>query len=114
MLGTPALTDPHERFVEAVRTNVPPGERVLVPDAADLPGLIDREPVPVAGGRPPGDAAVAEVEQRRAEGVVWVAIPDFAPEWLRDRPVLADHLHGRYPAVSRPASGATVFSLGHP
>jgi tRNA (mo5U34)-methyltransferase len=108
-----ALTDPQERFVEAVRTNVPPGERVLVPDCPDLPVLIDREPVPVAGGRPPGDAAVAEVERHRAEGVAWAAIPDFAPEWLRDRPVLSDHLHGRYPSVSRPESGATVFSLGH-
>jgi hypothetical protein len=44
--------------------------------------------------------------------MLWVAIPDFSPEWLRDRPVLSDHLHGRYPAVSRPGSGATVFSLG--
>ena len=52
-----------------------------------------------------------EVERGRAEGVAWAAIPDFAPEWLRDRPVLSDHLHGRYPSVSRPGSGATVFSL---
>jgi hypothetical protein len=107
-----ALTDPQERFVEAVRTNVPPGERVLVPAGPDLPALIDREPVPVAEHRPPGDAAVAEVERRRAGGMAWAAIPDFAPEWLRDRPVLSDHLHGRYPSVSRPGSGATVFSLG--
>ena len=106
-----ALTDPQERFVEAVRTNVPPGERVLVPDGPDVPSLIDREPVPLTNGGPPGDAAVAEVERRRAEGVAWAAIPDFAPEWLQDRPVLSDHLHGRYQSVSRPGSGATVFSL---
>ena len=41
-----------------------------------------------------------------------MAIPDSAAEWLHERPVLADHLHARYPAVSRPGSGATVFSLG--
>ena len=63
-----ALTDPQERFVEAVRTNVPPGERVLVPAGPDLPALIDREPIPVAGGPPPGDGAVAEVERRRGGG----------------------------------------------
>ena len=81
--------------------------------ARTSPSLIDREPVPVAGGRPPGDAAVAEVERRRAEGVAWVAIPDFAPEWLRDRPVLSDHLHGRYPAVSRPGErGDRVLARG--
>jgi tRNA (mo5U34)-methyltransferase len=109
-----ALTDPQERFVEAVRTNVPPGERVLVPDGPDVPSLIDREPVPLTEDGPPGDGAVAEVERRRAEGVAWVAIPDFAPEWLRDRPVLAQHLNGHYPSsVSRPGSGATVFSLGN-
>jgi tRNA (mo5U34)-methyltransferase len=107
-----AVTDPDERFVEAVRTKIPPGERVLVPAAGDLPSLIDREPVPVAAGPPPGDAAVAEIERLRSEGVAWVAIPDSSAEWLRERPVLSNHLHGRYPAVSPPGSGATVFSLG--
>ena len=91
---------------------IPPGERVLVPAAADLPSLIDREPVPVAGGRRQATPRSQRSSGCRAEGVAWVAIPDFAPEWLRDRPVLSDHLHGRYPAVSRPGSGATVFSLG--
>ena len=107
-----AVTDPEERFVEAVRTNVPPQERVLVPAVAELPSLIDREPIAVEGGSPPGAAAVEEVELRRAEGVAWVAIPDFSPEWLGERPVLSDHLHGRYQVVSRPRSGATVFALG--
>ena len=32
-----AVTDPDERFVEAVRTKIPPGERVLVPAARTFP-----------------------------------------------------------------------------
>jgi hypothetical protein len=107
-----AVTDLGERFVEAVRSNVPPGSRLLLPESPGLPSLVDREPVPLAGGPPPGDVAVAEVERHRAAGVAWLAVPDSAPEWLADRPLLQEHLESRYAMVSRPGSGALVFSLG--
>jgi tRNA (mo5U34)-methyltransferase len=99
-----AVTDPGERFAEAVRTNVPPGARVLVPAGIEHPDLVDREPVPF-------DAAAAELEQQRAEGIAWLAVPDTSTEWLGERPALSEHLHGRYPVVSRPGAGALVFFL---
>ena len=92
-----ALTDPGERFVEAVRTNVPPGARVLVPAREDIPALIDREPVAFAG--------TGELERHRAEGVEWLALPDSAS---------AEELRKPYSRVSRPGAGASVLWLGGP
>jgi tRNA (mo5U34)-methyltransferase len=92
-----ALTDPSERFVEAVRTNVPPGARVLVPAGEDIPTLIDREPVVFAD--------MEELERHRAAGVEWLAVPDSRP---------AEHLPERHSTVSRPGAGARVVWLGGP
>jgi hypothetical protein len=94
-----ALTDPAERFVEAVRTSVPPGARVLVPAAADIPALIDREAIVFTDN--------ADVERHRADGVEWLALPDSAP-------APAEELRARYSRVSRPGAGASVLWLGGP
>jgi hypothetical protein len=92
-----ALTDPGEQFVEAVRTNVPPGARVLVPAGEDIPALIDREPVVFAD--------IEELERHRADGVEWLAVPESRP---------VEHLPERHSTVSRPGAGARVVWLGGP
>jgi GT2 family glycosyltransferase len=59
------------------------------------------------------DAAIAQLEQLRANGVEYLVFPRTATWWLQHYPEFAEYLERRYPVVLRDEEVGLLFDLAH-
>jgi hypothetical protein len=101
--------------------SLPEGARVLVASGGDERLVaedsrsISHFPRPANGTReglpPEGAAAIAHLEELRAEGAEWLVFPSMSLWWLDHDPELHHHLLTSYEAVAAPEDDCLLFRL---